>query len=50
MHLEMMLILLVTLIVAQVALVQWKKRNYRSYSVSCRFFRFGRFFKINLCF
>lgn len=33
MHLEMMIILLVTLIVAQVLLVQWKKRAYRSYSV-----------------
>nr|CAD7198629.1 unnamed protein product [Timema douglasi] len=31
MHLEMILILLVTLIVAQVALVEWKKRYYRSY-------------------
>lgn len=34
MHLEMMIILLVTLIVAQVLLVQWKKRAYRSYSVT----------------
>lgn len=37
MHAEMVIILLVTLIVAQVALVEWKKRHYRSYSV--RFYR-----------
>lgn len=35
MHLEMILILLATLIVAQIFLVEWKKRHYRSYSVSC---------------
>lgn len=34
MHLEMILILLVTLIIAQIALVEWKKRHYRSYSVT----------------
>lgn len=34
MHAEMLIILLVTLIVAQVALFEWKKRHYRSYSVS----------------
>lgn len=33
MHAEMIIILFVTLIVAQVALVEWKKRHYRSYSV-----------------
>lgn len=33
MHAEMIIILLVTLIVAQVLLVEWKKRHYRSYSV-----------------
>lgn len=33
MHLEMMLVLVVTLVVAQVLLVQWKKRQYRSYSL-----------------
>ncbi|XP_037805970.1 RING finger protein 121 [Lucilia sericata] len=32
MHSEMVLILFATLIVAQIALVQWKKRHYRSYS------------------
>ncbi|KAE9419622.1 hypothetical protein Angca_005081, partial [Angiostrongylus cantonensis] len=31
MHLEMMLILVVTLVVAQVFLVQWKKRHFKSY-------------------
>lgn len=33
MHAEMVLILIVTLIVAQIALVEWKKRHYKSYSV-----------------
>ena len=33
MHAEMIIILFVTLILAQVALVEWKKRHYRSYSV-----------------
>ncbi|PIK45374.1 hypothetical protein BSL78_17756 [Apostichopus japonicus] len=31
MHLEMMLVLLLTLFVAQVFLVQWKKRHFKSY-------------------
>lgn len=34
MHAEMIIILLVTLIVAQVVLVEWKKRHYKSFSVS----------------
>lgn len=33
MHSEMVVILLITLIVAQVVLVEWKKRNYKSYSI-----------------
>lgn len=33
MHAEMILILIITLIVAQIALVEWKKRHYRSYSL-----------------
>lgn len=33
MHAEMMIILLLTVVVAQVALYQWRKRHYRSYSV-----------------
>lgn len=33
MHLEMMLVLVVTLVVAQILLVQWKKRHNRSYSL-----------------
>ncbi|XP_015520256.1 E3 ubiquitin ligase Rnf121 isoform X1 [Neodiprion pinetum] len=33
MHTEMLLILLVTLIVAQVFLVEWKKRHYKSYQM-----------------
>ncbi|CAJ0942273.1 unnamed protein product, partial [Mesorhabditis belari] len=31
MHMEMFLILIVTLVVAQVALVQWKRRHFKSY-------------------
>lgn len=34
MHAEMVIILLITLVVAQIALVEWKKRHYKSYSVS----------------
>lgn len=33
MHLEMILILLITLVVAQILLVEWKKRYYRSYAL-----------------
>jgi hypothetical protein len=33
MHLEMILILLTTLVVAQILLVQWKKRHFGSYQV-----------------
>ncbi|KAK0417674.1 hypothetical protein QR680_013142 [Steinernema hermaphroditum] len=33
MHAEMFLILIVTLVVAQIALVQWKKRHFRSYQL-----------------
>jgi RING finger protein 121 len=36
MHAEMILILLVTLVVAQIVLVEWKKKHYRSYMV-CRY-------------
>lgn len=31
MHAEMVIILLVTLVVAQIILVQWKQRHYQSY-------------------
>ncbi|CAD7080224.1 unnamed protein product [Hermetia illucens] len=34
MHSEMVLVLLVTLIVAQIVLVEWKKRHYKSYSMT----------------
>lgn len=34
MHAEMVIILILTLIVAQFVLIEWKKRYYRSYSVS----------------
>ena len=37
MHAEMVLILIVTLIVAQVLLVQWKQRHFRSYQVNNMF-------------
>lgn len=33
MHAEMVLILILTLVVAQVVLIEWKKRHYKSYSV-----------------
>lgn len=33
MHAEMLIILLVTLTVAQIALVEWKKRHFKSYQV-----------------
>lgn len=33
MHAEMVLILVATLLVAQIALVQWKQRHQRSYNV-----------------
>lgn len=33
MHAEMIFILIITLIVAQVVLVEWKKRHFRSYQV-----------------
>lgn len=36
MHSEMVLVLLITLIVAQIVLVEWKKRHYKSYSVGMR--------------
>lgn len=41
MHMEMFLILIVTLVVAQIALVQWKKRHFKSYQV---LFHFSNFF------
>lgn len=34
MHAEMAIILLLTLVVAQIALVQWKLRHFKSYQVS----------------
>lgn len=34
MHAEMVLILIVTLIIAQLVLVQWKQRHPKSYNVS----------------
>jgi len=34
MHAEMMIILMITVILAQVALYQWRKRHYRSYSLA----------------
>jgi len=34
MHMEMFLILIVTLLIAQVILVEWKKRNYRTYMIT----------------
>ena len=33
MHAEMVIILIVTLVVAQIVLVQWKQRHYQSYQL-----------------
>lgn len=33
MHMEMVLILIATLVVAQIVLVQWKQRHFKSYQV-----------------
>ncbi|KAK2154480.1 hypothetical protein LSH36_268g03044 [Paralvinella palmiformis] len=37
MHAEMVLILIVTLVVAQIVLVQWKQRHFRSYQIATLF-------------
>ena len=37
MHAEMVLILIVTLFVAQILLVQWRQRHFKSYQVSTSF-------------
>lgn len=37
MHAEMVFILVITLIVGQILLIEWKKRHYKSYSVSFQF-------------
>jgi len=36
MHAEMVLILVSTLVFAQLLLVQWRKRHFRSYQVHCQ--------------
>lgn len=36
MHAEMVLILIVTLVIAQLVLVQWKQRHAKSYNVRTR--------------
>lgn len=43
MHAEMVLILLVTLLVAQIVLVQWKARHFKSYQVG------DEMFPVNVC-
>ena len=40
MHAEMVLILIVTLVVAQLVLVQWKQRHPKSYNVRCQTHKF----------
>jgi len=37
MHAEMLLILMVTMIVAQIVLIEWKRRHFRSFQVNCIF-------------
>ncbi|XP_077290436.1 E3 ubiquitin ligase Rnf121 [Arctopsyche grandis] len=34
MHMEMVIILILTMVLAQIALVEWKRRHYRSYSLT----------------
>lgn len=41
MHAEMVLILIATLVVAQIVLVQWKQRHCRSYNVSAILYSLG---------
>ena len=38
MHMEMFLILILTLIIAQIFLVTWKKKHFKSYQVILSFF------------
>jgi RING finger protein 121 len=37
MHAQMLLILMITVLVAQVVLVEWRKRHFRSYQVRSYF-------------
>ena len=37
MHAQMLLILMVTVLVAQVVLVEWRKRHFRSYQVTYQY-------------
>jgi RING finger protein 121 len=37
MHAEMLLILMVTMIVAQIALIEWKRRHFKSFQVKIDF-------------
>ncbi len=48
MHAEMVLILIATLVVAQIVLVQWKQRHCRSYNVSAILYSLGLL--TSLCF
>ena len=48
MHAEMVLILIATLVIAQILLVQWKQRYFRSYQVRCVMFSFDFYIKIIL--
>lgn len=48
MHAEMVLILIATLVVAQIVLVQWKQRHCRSYNVSVMLYIVGLL--TSLCF
>lgn len=50
MHMEMVLILVFTLLIAQIALFEWKKRHYKSYSVRQSDIRFLIFIWLSFMF
>lgn len=37
MHAEMLIILMITMIVAQIVLLEWKRRHFKSFQVNCIF-------------
>jgi len=37
MHAEMLIILMITMIVAQIVLLEWKRRHFKSFQVICIF-------------
>lgn len=47
MHTTMVMILVITVIVAQIVVVEWKKRHYRSYAVSIHYLTILLIYYIN---